>query len=51
MVGLKLDAGAFFTYWIISFATCMAMTALFRAIGAAFTTFDAASKGKTHTNQ
>lgn len=44
MVGLKHDAGAFFTFWIIIFATTMCMTALFRAIGAAFSTFDGASK-------
>lgn len=44
MVGLKLTAGAFFTFWIFLFATAMAMTACFRAIGAAFPSFDAASK-------
>ena len=44
MVGLKMDAGAFFTYWIFIFTTTMCMTALFRSVGAAFTTFDGASK-------
>lgn len=44
MVGLTLSASAFFTYWIICFSTAIAMTALFRAVGAAFPTFDAASK-------
>jgi ATP-binding cassette subfamily G (WHITE) protein 2 (SNQ2) len=44
MVGLQLSAGAFFTYWIVVFSTTMCMTALFRAIGAAFSNFDAASK-------
>jgi ABC-type multidrug transport system permease subunit len=44
MVGLKMDATAFFTYWAIVFATTMCMTALFRAIGACFSSFDAASK-------
>jgi ABC-type multidrug transport system permease subunit len=44
MVGLKHDAGVFFTYWALLFATTMAMTALFRAIGASFSTFDGASK-------
>ncbi|QKX63303.1 uncharacterized protein TRUGW13939_10472 [Talaromyces rugulosus] len=44
MVGLTMSAGAFFTYWVILFATTMCMTALFRAIGAAAATFDAASK-------
>jgi len=44
MVGLKSTAAAFFTFWVIVFATTMVMTALFRAVGAAFSTFDAASK-------
>lgn len=44
MVGLRTSASAFFTYWIIVFAATMAMTACFRAIGAGFSTFDAASK-------
>ncbi|OQD91051.1 hypothetical protein PENANT_c001G09277 [Penicillium antarcticum] len=44
MVGLTMSAGAFFTYWIIVFTTTMAMTALFRAVGAVFKTFDGASK-------
>ncbi|KAL5322875.1 hypothetical protein ACEPPN_010854 [Leptodophora sp. 'Broadleaf-Isolate-01'] len=44
MVGLKSSAAAFFTFWAIVFATSMAMTALFRSIGAGFSTFDAASK-------
>ncbi|KAI9742696.1 MAG: hypothetical protein M1818_003837 [Claussenomyces sp. TS43310] len=44
MVGLTHNAGTFFTFWIICFATTMAMTALFRAVGAAFSTFDGASK-------
>jgi ABC-type multidrug transport system ATPase subunit/ABC-type multidrug transport system permease subunit len=44
MVGLRQDAGAFFTFWAIVFATAMSMTACFRAIGAAFSTFDGASK-------
>ncbi|KAK4086445.1 hypothetical protein Purlil1_9291 [Purpureocillium lilacinum] len=44
MVGLTMDAGHFFTFWIIVIATTFCMTALFRAIGAAFSTFDGASK-------
>ncbi|KAG0647786.1 abc multidrug transporter atrF [Hyphodiscus hymeniophilus] len=44
MVGLRQDAGAFFTFWIVVFATAMCMTAFFRWIGAAFSTFDGASK-------
>jgi ABC-type multidrug transport system ATPase subunit len=44
LAGLTMSAAAFFTYWIILFALTMCMTAFFRAIGAAFPTFDAASK-------
>ncbi|GKT48749.1 ABC transporter G family member 14 [Colletotrichum spaethianum] len=44
MVGLKLSAAAFFTYLVTNFVTAMAMTAVFRLIGAAFPTFDAATK-------
>ncbi|KAK4152100.1 ABC-2 type transporter [Chaetomidium leptoderma] len=44
LVGFTATAAAFFTYWIILVVTTMCMTALFRAIGAAFSTFDAAAK-------
>lgn len=44
MVGLTASASAFFTYWAVIFATTMAMTAFFRMVGAAFGTFDGASK-------
>jgi ABC-type multidrug transport system permease subunit len=44
MVGLRQDAGAFFTFWVLIFATTMAMTAMFRSVGAAFSTLDGASK-------
>ncbi|KFZ25439.1 hypothetical protein V502_00089 [Pseudogymnoascus sp. VKM F-4520 (FW-2644)] len=44
MVGLTTTASAFFTYWIIVVATTMCMTAMFRGIGAAFSSFDGASK-------
>lgn len=44
MVGLTMDAGSFFTFWVFVFSQTMAITACFRAIGAAFATFDAASK-------
>lgn len=44
LAGLTMSAGAFFTYWVILFAITMCMTAFFRAIGAAFPNFDAASK-------
>ncbi|KAK5111516.1 hypothetical protein LTR85_011864 [Meristemomyces frigidus] len=44
MVGLKATAAAFFTFWIMVFAVTMCITALFRAVGAMFSTFDGASK-------
>ncbi|OAA77121.1 ABC-2 type transporter [Akanthomyces lecanii RCEF 1005] len=44
MAGLTSTASAFFTFWVIVVATTFCMTALFRAIGAAFSTFDGASK-------
>ncbi|KAL3477181.1 putative ABC transporter [Aspergillus californicus] len=44
MVGLKTTAGAFFTYLVTNFTTAMSMTGFFRLVGAAFPTFDAATK-------
>jgi ATP-binding cassette subfamily G (WHITE) protein 2 (SNQ2) len=44
MTGLKSSAEAFFTFWIVVFATTICITAMFRAVGAAFPSFDAASK-------
>ncbi|KAI5292886.1 hypothetical protein KEM52_005990, partial [Ascosphaera acerosa] len=44
MVGLTATAGAFFTYWVVVFATTICMTAMFRAIGAISDSFDNASK-------
>ncbi|EGY21389.1 brefeldin A resistance protein [Verticillium dahliae VdLs.17] len=44
MVGLTSSAGAFFTFWVILIAITFCMTAFFRAIGASFPNFDAASK-------
>ncbi|KAH7112111.1 ABC-2 type transporter-domain-containing protein [Dendryphion nanum] len=44
MVGLTYTAAGFFTFWAVTFMAAMAMTALFRLIGAAFPTFDAATK-------
>ncbi|PYI04413.1 hypothetical protein BO78DRAFT_431332 [Aspergillus sclerotiicarbonarius CBS 121057] len=44
MVGLTMSASIFFTYWILVFTTTITMTALFRAVGALFSTFDGASK-------
>lgn len=44
MAGLTMAADAFFTYWIVLFTITMCMTAFFRAVGASFPNFDAASK-------
>jgi ABC-type multidrug transport system permease subunit len=44
MIGLKTTAAAFFTYLVTNFMTAMSMTAFFRLVGAAFPTFDAATK-------
>ncbi|RMZ85443.1 hypothetical protein DV737_g853, partial [Chaetothyriales sp. CBS 132003] len=44
MVGLKTTVSAFFTFWVVVYSTAMCMTALFRLVGAAFSTFDGASK-------
>lgn len=44
MTGLKDTAAAFFTFLIISYMNALAMTQYFRAVGAAFPTFDAATK-------
>lgn len=44
LVGLESSAAAFFTFWFILFSSTACMTALFRATGAAFKTFDDASK-------
>ncbi|KAF5005412.1 hypothetical protein FDECE_8133 [Fusarium decemcellulare] len=44
MVGLKTTAGAFFTYLVINYLTALSMTSFFRVVGAAFPTFDAATK-------
>ncbi|KAF4342638.1 ATPase [Fusarium beomiforme] len=44
LVGLTATAGHFFTFWILLISVTICITALFRAIGAAFSNFDAASK-------
>ncbi|KAH6695443.1 ABC-2 type transporter-domain-containing protein [Plectosphaerella plurivora] len=44
MVGLTSSASAFFTFWVLIVSITFCMTALFRAVGAAFSTFDGASK-------
>ena len=44
MAGLTMDAGAFFTFWVLVFSITFCMTALFRAVGAAFSTSDGVSK-------
>lgn len=44
MVGLSVGASEFFTYWIVLFVTNMCSCSLFRAIGAVFSSFNAASQ-------
>lgn len=44
MVGLTMTASAFFTYWVIVLVTTICITALFRAVGALWSTFEGASK-------
>ncbi|KAL1843554.1 hypothetical protein VTJ49DRAFT_1147 [Mycothermus thermophilus] len=44
LVGFTATAAHFFTYWVMLIAATMCMTALFRAIGAAFRNFDGAAK-------
>jgi ATP-binding cassette subfamily G (WHITE) protein 2 (SNQ2) len=44
MTGLTMSAASFFTYWITLFAATMCLTSMFRAVGAAFRTFEGASK-------
>ena len=44
MVGLKHTAAAFFTYYVNVYAAFMNATAMFRLVGAAFATIDAAAK-------
>ncbi|KAK7224447.1 hypothetical protein V2G26_012450 [Clonostachys chloroleuca] len=44
LVGLDKSAESFLTFWAMLISSTMCMTAIFRAIGASFQTFDAASK-------
>ncbi|KAL8848252.1 MAG: hypothetical protein Q9221_006725 [Calogaya cf. arnoldii] len=44
MASLKMSASAFFIYWVTLFAISMCITAVMRAIGAVFSTFDGATK-------
>lgn len=44
MTALKATAAAFFTFWFIVYLVTLVMTAFFRMVGAAFPSFDAASK-------
>jgi ABC-type multidrug transport system ATPase subunit len=44
MAGLQATASAFFTCWFVVYLASFVMTAFFRMIGAAFSTFDDASK-------
>ncbi|KAM0207312.1 hypothetical protein ACHAQD_012104 [Fusarium lateritium] len=44
MVGLETTAAAFFTYLVITYTSALSMTSFYRFVGAAFPTFDAATK-------
>ncbi|KAL9022357.1 MAG: hypothetical protein Q9185_000472 [Variospora sp. 1 TL-2023] len=44
MVSLRLSASAFFIFWVTLLAIAMCITAVMRAIGAVFSTFDGATK-------
>lgn len=44
MSGLKNTAKAFFTLWIITYVTTLALLGFFRAIGFSFSSFDGASQ-------
>lgn len=44
LTGLRPEAGAFFTFFAIIFVLAMCMVSVFKAIGAAFPTFDSANK-------
>ncbi|KAL8830078.1 MAG: hypothetical protein Q9170_005903 [Blastenia crenularia] len=44
MVSLRSAADGFFIYWVTLFAIAMCITAVMRAIGAVFSTFDGATK-------
>lgn len=44
LAGFKSDAGSFFTFFLFAFTTTLSMTSFFRMVGAAFETFEDASK-------
>lgn len=44
MTGFKSEAGPFFIFLLFAYITTLTMTSCFRAIGAAFPTFEDASK-------
>lgn len=49
MTGFQHTAQAFFTFWLVNLISALAMTQLFRFIGAAFPNFDAATKASGFT--
>ncbi|KAJ5351965.1 hypothetical protein N7452_000939 [Penicillium brevicompactum] len=49
MTGFQYTAQAFFIFWLINLISALAMTQLFRFIGAAFPNFDAATKASGFT--
>ncbi|KAF2844868.1 multidrug resistance protein CDR2 [Plenodomus tracheiphilus IPT5] len=44
MTGFQYTAQAFFIFWLVNLISALAMTQMFRVIGAAFPNFDAATK-------
>lgn len=46
LAGLKLNAGSFFVYLLFTYTTTSALASFFRMIGAAFPTFEDASKAQ-----
>ncbi|KAJ5741524.1 hypothetical protein N7533_010933 [Penicillium manginii] len=49
MTGFQYTAQAFFIFWLINLISALAMTQLFKLIGAAFPNFDAATKASGFT--
>ncbi|KFY41728.1 hypothetical protein V494_02834 [Pseudogymnoascus sp. VKM F-4513 (FW-928)] len=44
LIGLQLDAGKFFTFWLLTMISALMLTSLYRLIGCMFTSFDNAAK-------
>ncbi|KFY90589.1 hypothetical protein V498_05886, partial [Pseudogymnoascus sp. VKM F-4517 (FW-2822)] len=44
LIGLQMDAGKFFTFWVITMISALMLTSLYRLIGCMFSSFDDAAK-------